>query len=456
MAKTRVAIAGGGIGGIIAAIALSKCENLEITMYEATAAFGEIGVGLGMNWRAWRILELLELHPYLLPLLPEVPSEGLVPTIMYRKSDMAVGQDIFMCYSNAGYTRFRRADFHAAIVEQLEGKCKTICSKRLVSYTDPSFSTPGSTEPITLNFADGTTATCDFLIGADGIKSAVRKTMYETAAAKIEAAGNAEEAAKLRRLIIPKFSGVEVFRTVIPTETLRAVAPGHASFTTPTQFLGKEKHIMCYPIAKNTLFNTGIYKCDYTREGTDYPEPWVTDVTSEDLASLYPGWEPDVQAILKCVDPIVSRWAICTVTGLPFFNSSRVILLGDSAHAMTNFQGAGAGQAIEDAYILQHIFSDPRIAAACGASGSEKEETLKTIIPKALAAYSAVRQPFSDMVLKSSRQTGVDCALHDDEAAKDLEYLGKRMQEEMEWAWVLQPEEERDKALGLVEKIFKA
>ncbi|KAJ7176087.1 salicylate hydroxylase [Mycena crocata] len=443
--KLRVAIAGGGIGGIVAALALSKCEDLEIVIYEATAQFGEIGVGLGMNWRAWRILKLLGLHPYLIPLLPEVPSDGIVPTIMYRKADQAEGQDIFMCMSNSGYTRFRRADFHAAIVAQLDGKTSTVCSKRLVTYTAPA----DAAAPIELHFQDGTTATCDVLVGADGIKSAVRTKMYGAAADRAEMEGKTAEAEKLRGHIKPKFSGVEVFRTVIPTETLRAVAPKHASFTAPTQFLGKEKHVMCYPIAKNTLFNTGIYKCDYAREGTDYPEPWVTDVTSEDLASLYPSWEPDVQAILKCVNPIVSRWAICTVTGLPFFNAGRVILLGDAAHAMTNFQGAGAGQAIEDAYILAHIFSHPRVAAA-GAT----PEALETIIPQALAAYSAVRQPFSDMVLQSSRQTGIDCAMHDEAAAADLDFLGKRMQAEMDWAWTLQPQEERDKALGLVEKIF--
>jgi len=199
---------------------------------------------------------------------------------------------------------------------------------------------------------------------------------------------------------------------------------------------------MSYPILSehSNVINVGIYQCDYTREGDDYPEPWVTDVTSEHLASLYPGWEPDVEALLQCVDPIVSRWGICTVSNLPFFNSSRVIIMGDAAHAMTNFQGAGAGQAIEDAYILDTILSHPAV---------NREN-----ITKALELFSQIRVPFSRHVLESSRLTGVDCALHDEVAAADLDSLGKRMQAEMEWAWTWRPEDEKKKAQDLVDKTF--
>ncbi len=71
---------------------------------------------------------------------------------------------------------------------------------------------------------------------------------------------------------------------------------------------------------------------------------------------------------------------------------------------------------------------------------------------KALEIYSEIRVPFSRHVLESSRATGVDCALHDEVAAADLDTLGKRMQAEMEWAWTWRPEDEQKKALDLVEK----
>ncbi|KAF8917436.1 FAD/NAD-P-binding domain-containing protein [Mucidula mucida] len=433
--KLRVAIVGGGPGGLIAALALSKSENLDVSVYEAAAEFGDIGVALGMPWRPWTILKLLDLQKYLLPLLKEVPTDDMVPTVHYRKSDQAEGQDIFTCMGLAGYTRFRRSHFHAAFLSQLDARCKSFTSKRLVSYTEPA----NSSEPIQLNFQDGSTATCDLLVGADGVKSAVRASMYTAAADQVEKEGRSDEATKLRGHISAKFSGVEVFRTVIPAEKLREVAPDHHAFKCPTQFLGKEKHVMSYPILSTheKFINIGLYKCDYSLEGTDYPEPWVKDVSSEDLASLYTGWESDVQAILKCVDPVVGRWAICTVSNLPFFNLSRAVVLGD-AHAMTNFQGAGAGQAIEDAYILSTILSHPSVT--------------RENVTKALEIYSQVRVPFSRHVVASSRATGIDCALHDEAAAADLDYLGKRMQAEMEWAWTWRPEDEQKKALDLIEK----
>ncbi len=71
---------------------------------------------------------------------------------------------------------------------------------------------------------------------------------------------------------------------------------------------------------------------------------------------------------------------------------------------------------------------------------------------KALEIYSQVRVPFSRHVVASSRATGIDCALHDEAAAADLDYLGKRMQAEMEWAWTWRPEDEQKKALDLIEK----
>ncbi|KAJ6468998.1 salicylate hydroxylase [Mycena vitilis] len=432
--KLRIAIAGGGIGGVISALALAKNEKFEISVYEAASQFGEIGQSIGMPWRPWTLLRLLDFQKYLLPLLEEVPREEMVPTVGYRKSDQAEGEDIFMCMGLVGYVRFRRSHFHAAFLKQLPDHVKTFTSKRLVHYVERN-----ATDPIELTFADGTTATCDILIGADGIKSVVRGDMYAVAADKAEKAGRTEEAEKLRGKITPRFSGVEVFRNVISADKLRSFAPNHHAFDAPTQFLGKERHIMSYPILSEQakVLNCGLYQCDYTREGELYPEPWVADVKTEHLAAVYEGWEPDVQALLKCIEPVASRWAICTVSDLPFFNSGRVILLGDAVHAMTNFQGAGAGQAIEDVYILSSVLAHPAVTPEN--------------ITQALDIYSRVRAPFAQHVFRSSRQTGIDCALHDDAAAQDLPYLGKRMQEEMEWAWTWQPEDEQKKALDLVE-----
>jgi hypothetical protein len=87
-------------------------------------------------------------------------------------------------------------------LNRLSSRCRTLPSKRLESYVQR----PGA--PIMLHFQDGTTATCDILIGADGLKSAVRKTMFHEAAMWAESQHRNSDAAELRSLSEPRFSGV--------------------------------------------------------------------------------------------------------------------------------------------------------------------------------------------------------------------------------------------------------
>ena len=86
-------------------------------------------------------------------------------------------------------------------------------SKRLVSYVDPE----DTSSPVRLTFADGTTTTCDVLVGADGVKSSVRAAMLESLASRAQ---DAAEAEKLRDCIPPRFSGATMYRAIIPKEKL--------------------------------------------------------------------------------------------------------------------------------------------------------------------------------------------------------------------------------------------
>ena len=110
--------------------------------------------------------------------------------------------------------------FHRSLLQQLLAKHldagdKIHFSKRLKSYSETS-----ATEPITLNFKDGTTATCDLVVGSDGIRSAVRRTMYNELADEAEKRGETEEAARLREMVEPVYSGQIAYRGLVPTSAL--------------------------------------------------------------------------------------------------------------------------------------------------------------------------------------------------------------------------------------------
>jgi salicylate hydroxylase len=124
---------------------------------------------------------------------------------------------------------FHRAEFHKALLHRLPSRCRTTPSKRLESYIQR----PG--ESIVLRFQDGSTATCDVLLGADGVKSAVRKSMLHEAASWAAFQHRDADAAELRNLSEPRFSGGVVYRALIPAERLSSISPQHRASSSAVQ-----------------------------------------------------------------------------------------------------------------------------------------------------------------------------------------------------------------------------
>jgi hypothetical protein len=122
-----------------------------------------------------------------------------------------------------------RAEFHEVLLNHLSSRCRTLPSKYLEGYVQR----PG--EPIMLRFQDGSTATCDILIGADGLKSAVRKTMFYEAAMWAESQHRNADAAQLRSLSEPRFSGVFSYRALIPGARLSSISPQHRVLSSAVQ-----------------------------------------------------------------------------------------------------------------------------------------------------------------------------------------------------------------------------
>lgn len=111
----------------------------------------------------------------------------------------------------------------------------------------------------------------------------------------------------------------------------------------------------------------------------------------EEVEEVCQDFEPDAKRLLNCFEN-PSRWALHVVNELPLFTCDRVALIGDASHAMTPYFGAGAGQAIEDGFILGRLLAHPI--------------TTLDNVPAALKAYQDVRLPFTQFVARESKRTG--------------------------------------------------
>ncbi|KAJ7625713.1 hypothetical protein FB45DRAFT_922131 [Roridomyces roridus] len=440
--RLKVAICGAGIGGLTLALALSQYPDIDVEVYEAATSLAEVGAGIGVFPRPWKILRMLGLEDDLLMTCEKKPLEGPVHGFTYRKSDQQAGFSFSTLITNGALLTLHRADFQKVLLRHLPKSCRIACSKRLRSYAQRE---GGPTE---LLFEDGSRVFCDVLVGADGLKSAVRGTMLNERASWMQAQGRAREAAEVASCIEPVWSGDIAYRSLIPAERLQACAPGHRVLTTPTQYLGKHGYIIAYPISQGKMVNFVAFTCRNDLENTRFNGPWVGPSDKSQFIQTFAHWEPEVQALMHCVDKPL-RWAVHTVRPLRSFVSGRTVLIGDAAHAMTPHQGSGAGQAIEDAYILATVLGHP--------------STTRETLARALRIHDEIRRPAALGVQESSRLNGRYFSFSADGVGHDFErcqgtQLWDRLQKlhglvvkNWEWAWATSVDGSIQNALRMLE-----
>ncbi|EGO01403.1 hypothetical protein SERLA73DRAFT_50608, partial [Serpula lacrymans var. lacrymans S7.3] len=429
---------GGGVGGLTVALALSKHQDIEIDVYEAASQFTEIGAGVGIWPRGWAILQDLGLHEDLMTVGHALPTDEYVSAFVLRKSDQVVGLEFHDILSKGHLIRFHRAHFHGVLLKHLPSTCRTHCSKRLKTYKQPDIG------PIQLYFQDGSTASCDVLIGADGVKSVVRTCMLQEQADEAARRGDLEMSQSILSCIEPVWSGFVAYRTLISSDKLRKQAPNHRALTTPTQYLGKDAYILVYPVSKGESINFVGFCFDPNHENTTFSGPWVREMTREEVAVPFAEFEPEAKTLIECIDK-ANLWAIYTVKPLHAMNFRRVTLLGDSAHSMVPSQGAGAGQAIEDACVLAKLLG-------------HKLTNIESVC-YALAVYNEIRLPFTKDIAHRSYEQGklsvfqgieFDGCNLDDVRAR-LALLGDRLNKNWDWAWLTTIDDSLQKAILLLE-----
>ncbi|KXN93284.1 Salicylate hydroxylase, partial [Leucoagaricus sp. SymC.cos] len=330
---------GAGIAGLALAVALNAFDDEQkfaVDLYEAASELSETGAGINVWPRIWQCLKEIGLEETLIPLLDHYPD--LEPRIVFemRKADQENGFKITDAMKEGGILSIHRADFQRSFIEHLpllgsNVKMSSICnlhlSHRLINY---DFTATGH---ISLSFVDKPITTCDILVGADGIKSTVRR-LFLTRLPNPE---------KYEMFLDPVWSGSMAYRELVDKNELKKIDPGHRALDHPGLM-----HCVVYPVSGGKFMNVVAMAHDKSKKGAAWEGLWNQEVTQEEFLEKFKGWEDEFQALIRvrsCISvhiknirpyvlrqciPQPTRWALHDLNHLDVFANRRVFLLGDS------------------------------------------------------------------------------------------------------------------------------
>ena len=356
--RPRIAIVGGGIGGLFAANAL-VAQGLEVSVYEQAAAIGEIGAGVFLTPNSVRHLQRVGLGAAVEKWGALVGKDS-----RYFRHDGAPIAPVQVTDSAGWNATFgmHRADLVDMLANALPaGLVQT-------GHRAVGFEQDGAKARV--SFANGASAEAEVVIAADGIHSELRPFVYPSSQ--------------------PTSSGSVAYRGLVPHERIPDWPIDRWQM-----WLGKGRHFLVFPVRAGQLLNyVGFVPTDEAMR-----ESWSAPGDPEILRREFAGWDPRIDQILRNVQTTF-RWALYDREPLPVWTKGRLSLLGDAAHPMLPHLGQGANQSIEDGMALATIMA----------------RADQTTAPRALLAYEHLRRDRVAEVQRGARANG----LRYDSATSDL------------------------------------
>jgi salicylate hydroxylase len=381
--RSRVAIIGAGIGGLSLGLALEE-RGIQADVYEQAPELAEVGAAIALSANSIREFTRLGL-------LDALAAESTIPTeLIYRHwqdghriSAHPVGQDDWYTKRFDGpYFGIHRADLQKTLSGAFNHKNLHL-GCRLVNIVQER-------DSVVLEFANGRVERADMVVGADGVRSTVRRWIT-----------GSDDAV---------YSGTSAFRGIVPVENLPSLPDPQA-----IQFwMGPDAHMLHYAIGPNgeavNFFAV-----------VESPKIWlhpstVVDVHEDLPVTSFRGWHPAITEMIRAAASPIS-WALFTVRPLLRWHRDRVVILGDAAHGMLPHHGQGANTSVEDAFAL---------AALLAESGSGDLE-------KTFSRFESLRRLRTRKIQRSSWVTSSLLHLADGPTAQVRDKKVARVPEDFGW-----------------------
>lgn len=343
--QPHILIAGAGIGGLAAALALLQ-RGYDVDVYEQAQELKEVGAGVQISPNGTRVLYELGVGEALQGLSCEASGKEIRLWNSGQTWKLFDLGSVSVQRYGYPYLTVYRPDLIEALAQAVRAlKPDAIhLQSRVLGFEQ-------NTEQVTLKLEHGQ-AVGDALIGADGVHSRIRQQLF-----------GADQ---------PLVTGLMAWRGVIPMERL----PEHMRRPVGTNWVGPGAHVVHYPLQGGQLMNfVGVV------ERSDWQvESWSARGSAEECLQDFRGWHQDVQSLIRAI-PEPFKWALLQREPLPAWGTGRVSLLGDACHPTLPFLAQGAVMTLEDAYILMRAMeSEQSVESALLRYAQARQERTRRIV----------------------------------------------------------------------------
>src|SRR5437763_1757275 len=317
----RILIAGGGIGGLAAALGLAQKDH-RVLVLEKAPAFGEIGAGIQLGPNAFHAFDYLGVGEAARKMAVYIDSLRLMDALSAEEiAHVDLGEPFRARFKNP-YAVAHRGDLHGVLLRACRehDKIELAGNSEVLGYEQEE-------SHVTARLASGKTQAGSGLIGADGLWSNVRKQVV----------GDGP----------PRVAGHTTYRSVIPTEQM----PEDLRWNAATLWAGPKCHIVHYPLSGWKVFNLVVtYHNDAREPVAGQP------VSDQEVMQGFTHIHERAQSIIRH-GRNWRLWVLCDRDPVERWVDGRVALLGDAAHPMLQYFAQGACQAMEDAVCLSHMLA---------------------------------------------------------------------------------------------------